>query len=94
MEVLPFEGEKLNKIEEPKGKRDVTEEDRVDLKNAVVEVLHDLGGRNNGIETKSSKWFSMTLIDDVVKHFDHIFSIGDLTSKFPVFFFYQCTTCT
>lgn len=87
-ELLPFDKNLEEKsVFQDLPKRTVSAEDKADLKNALVEVLHELQGKSVGLDKDSTEWFSMALIDDVVQHCSTIFSIDDLIRHFPVFSF-------
>ena len=84
-ETLPFQKNEGGNNEQRK-RRAVKPEDKNDLKSALIEVMENLRGGGVFGET-TNKWFSMKLVDDVVQHCEEIFTIDDLTSRFPVFSF-------
>ena len=88
-EVLPFEhviqSNENNAAVTDVREREVTEGDRKTLEEALYEVLDDMRHRGLSLDESSSHGFSKELIEDIVKNCQHIFTVQDLISNFPVF---------
>lgn len=70
----------------PGCERHVTEDDRLDLKEALLEVKGNLSSQSlAAFGPSSSHGFSEELIDSVVEDSSTVFTISDILSRFPVF---------
>ena len=67
--------------------RQVTHQDRQDLKEALTEVQCELRSQTISIDESACHGFSTQLIDDIVDSCDNIFTIDDIRNNFPVFLF-------
>ena len=87
--VLPFEATTQRDDESATGtnatKRNVTEDDRDTLKEALHEVLADMSHEGLSLNQSSSHGFSKELIEDIVKNCQQIFTVEGLLNNFPVF---------
>ena len=88
-EVLPFEhviqSNDNNAAVTDVREREVTEGDRKTLEEALYEVLADMRHRGLSLDESSSHGFSKELIEDIVKNCQHIFTVQDVMTNFPVF---------
>lgn len=65
--------------------RAVTPEDRLDLKNALVEVMNDIQAVSMSLDDTARHGFSLQLVEDIVARCNRIFGIDDITMNFPVY---------
>lgn len=84
--VLPFEALVVeDNAFTFENRREVTQEDRETLKEALCEVLQDMKDQGLAMDESSSHGFSMQLIEDVCKKCETVFTIQDLLARFPVY---------
>jgi hypothetical protein len=65
--------------------RTVSSQDRMDLRNALMEVLHNVQSQSISIDDTSRHGFSIQLVEDITARCDMIFGINDITTNFPVY---------
>ena len=89
VDFLPFEKEyvqiDLSTRSDNHPCKTVSYKDRIDLRNALMEVLHGVQSEAISLDDTSRHGFSIQLVEDITANCDTIFGINDIMANFAVY---------